>query len=245
MSIFKNNNLDPFGTNSLFADINNTNQQINSMNLPSFAKEEEEKKRKKAEQIMKLRNLADTLNMVNAQKSGNAQAAAMYSNRRRQRQLDEEARLKKAEQENNNKLFMKSLEGTPYEELGKSLNANEIRKVIVQDKINQFTQSGKNSDTANMKNYESLIAIINDPTKTKEEKDIARRVYGVQGKTKQEFVSDSISDLLKQKDLIGNPVYNQNNVQEAIPQLEKLYDLIFQNEETVSKYKIEELPNSN
>lgn len=99
MSIFNNNNLDPFGTNSLFADINNTNQQINSMNLPSFAKEEEEKKRKKAEQIMKLRNLADTLNMVNAQKSGNAQAAAMYSNRRRQRQLDEEARLKKAEQQ--------------------------------------------------------------------------------------------------------------------------------------------------
>lgn len=99
MSIFNNNNLDPFGTNSLFADINNTNQQINSMNLPSFAKEEEEKKRKKAEQIMKLRNLADTLNMVNAQKSGNAQAAAMYSNRRRQRQLDEEARLRKAEQQ--------------------------------------------------------------------------------------------------------------------------------------------------
>ena len=35
MSIFNNNQLDPFGTNSLFADINKTNQQINSMNLPA------------------------------------------------------------------------------------------------------------------------------------------------------------------------------------------------------------------
>ena len=34
MSIFNNNKFDPFGTNSLFADINKTNQQINSMNLP-------------------------------------------------------------------------------------------------------------------------------------------------------------------------------------------------------------------
>ena len=34
MSIFYNNKLDPFGTNSLFANINKTNQQINSMNLP-------------------------------------------------------------------------------------------------------------------------------------------------------------------------------------------------------------------
>ena len=35
MSIFNNNKFDPFGTNSLFADINKTNQQINSMNLPA------------------------------------------------------------------------------------------------------------------------------------------------------------------------------------------------------------------
>lgn len=98
MSIFNNNKFDPFGTNSLFADINNTNQQINSMNLPSFAKEEEEKKRKKAEQMMKLQNLADTLNMVNAQKSGNAQGVALYSNRMKERQLEQQAAKAKAEQ---------------------------------------------------------------------------------------------------------------------------------------------------
>ena len=98
MSIFNNNNFDPFGTNSLFADINNTNQQINSMNLPSFAKEEEEKKRKKAEQMMKLQNLADTFNMVNAQKSGNAQGVALYSNRMKQRQLEQQEAKAKAEQ---------------------------------------------------------------------------------------------------------------------------------------------------
>jgi hypothetical protein len=152
---------------------------------------------------------------------------------------------RQANMQKNDQAFMESVKGTPYEDLAKYLNPNEIRKVITEDKINQFTQSGKNSATANMKNYEALIAIINDPKKSKEEKDIARSVYGVIGKTKQEFVSDSIGDLFKQTDVVGNPLYNQNNIQEAIPQLEKIYDLIFQNEETVSKYKIEELPNNN
>ena len=67
------------------------------MNLPSFAKEEEEKKRKKAEQMMKLQNLADTFNMVNAQKSGNAQGVALYSNRMKQRQLEQQEAKAKAE----------------------------------------------------------------------------------------------------------------------------------------------------
>ncbi len=34
MSIFNNNSFNPFGTNNLFDEINKTNQQINSMNLP-------------------------------------------------------------------------------------------------------------------------------------------------------------------------------------------------------------------
>lgn len=42
MSIFNNNKFDPFGTNSLFADINNTNQQMNSMNLPAQPKPQEQ-----------------------------------------------------------------------------------------------------------------------------------------------------------------------------------------------------------
>jgi len=57
--------------------------------------EEDEAKRKRAEQSLKLQNLADTLRMVNANKSGNTQGVALYSNRLANRRAAEQARLKK------------------------------------------------------------------------------------------------------------------------------------------------------
>ena len=144
MSIFNNNKLDPFGTNSLFADINNTNQQINSMNLPSFAKEEEEKKRKKAEQMMKLQNLADTFNMVNAQKSGNAQGVALYSNRMKQRQLEQQAAKAKAEQKAQQELLKQQQDAF--------IKANpDYAKMIQMNELFGFTPPAE-------KNRESYVA---------------------------------------------------------------------------------------
>ena len=57
--------------------------------------EEDEAKRKKAEQSLKLQNLADTFRMVNANKSGNTQGVALYSERLANRRAQEAARLKK------------------------------------------------------------------------------------------------------------------------------------------------------
>jgi hypothetical protein len=139
MSIFNNNKLDPFGTNSLFADINNTNQQINSMNLPSFAKEEEEKKRKKAEQMMKLQNLADTFNMVNAQKSGNAQGVALYSNRMKQRQLEQQEAKAKAELKKQQDAF-------------KANNPDKVGMIEMNELFGFSAPSGRSS-TADIDNY--------------------------------------------------------------------------------------------
>jgi len=56
---------------------------------------EEEDKRKRAEQSLKLQNLADTFRMVNANKSGNTQGVALYSERLANRRAQEAARLKK------------------------------------------------------------------------------------------------------------------------------------------------------
>jgi len=156
MSIFNNNKLDPFGTNSLFADINNTNQQINSMNLPSFAKEEEEKKRKKAEQMMKLQNLADTLNMVNAQKSGNAQGVAMYSNRMKQRQLEQQAAKAKAEQEKainamspEQQQIYKTFGPSAAFQYQQNLQAGEIAGMAEQRQIQSLINAGYTPEQAN------------------------------------------------------------------------------------------------
>ena len=155
MSIFNNNKFDPFGTNSLFADINNTNQQINSMNLPSFEKEEEEKKRKKAEQMMKLQNLADTFNMVNAQKSGNAQGVAMYSNRMKQRQLEQQEAERKAEQKAQQQLLQQQqdafIKANPH--LADMIEMNQLfgfnpppakdRRIVLQNGVQYYADTGE------------------------------------------------------------------------------------------------------
>ena len=262
-----------FRLQGLINNMNQTNEKIDALNLPPVQEKKSSnifqkigsafgqygmddrtsadeflnlpKNQRRKMQIQGLQNFANQMNLIGAQQSGNPQRVAQAQNTIRQRQLDQENASMDLERQKNNQAFMESVKGTPYEDLAKYLNPNEIRKVITEDKINQLTQSGKNSDTANMKNYESLIAIINDPTKTKEEKELARGVYGVTGKSKEEFISDNISDLFKQKDVAGYPIYNESTIQNAIPQLEQLYDLIFQKEETVSKYKIEELPNNN
>ena len=225
MSIFNNNKLDPFGTNSLFADIKKTNQQINSMDLPSST-EEEEKKRKKAVQIMKLRNLADTLNMVNAQKSGNAQAAAMYSNRRRQRQLDEENARAKAEQKEKKEAFIKA-----YPQYAKMIEMNELfgfnppaakdRRIVLQNGIQYYADTG-------------LPVLPNAPEKTPPKLTKSDYVVDILGKMKSnpgyvltptdQRILDTIADTDPMKIMVRNRLNemqtskfsNENNNQSGL-----------------------------
>jgi len=68
--------------------------------------EEDEAKRKRAEQSLKLQNLADTLRMVNANKSGNTQGVALYSNRLANRRAEEQARLDEIEKKKKQAQFM-------------------------------------------------------------------------------------------------------------------------------------------
>jgi len=70
---------------------------------------EEEAKRKKSEQSLKLQNLADTFRMVNANKSGNTQGVALYSNRIANRRAEEAARAKAKADKNKRDNFYNSL----------------------------------------------------------------------------------------------------------------------------------------
>ena len=71
--------------------------------------EEDEAKRKRAEQSLKLQNFADTLRMVNANKSGNTQGVALYSNRLANRRAEEAARAKAKADKNKRDDFYNSL----------------------------------------------------------------------------------------------------------------------------------------
>jgi hypothetical protein len=71
--------------------------------------EEDEAKRKRAEQSLKLQNLADTFRMVNANKSGNTQGVALYSNRLANRRAEEQARLKAEQAKRDQEKLLASL----------------------------------------------------------------------------------------------------------------------------------------
>lgn len=82
-------NLNPSDTGSLGINLSPINE----------LKKQQEEEQAKADQRIKLKNLADTFRMVNANKSGNAQQSMMFANRLAQRKAEQEARQLKAQQD--------------------------------------------------------------------------------------------------------------------------------------------------
>ena len=84
---------------SLFSDLNPNSTGPLGINLSPINEQKkiDEEKAKRAERSRKLQDLADTFYMINANKSGNAQEAVMFSNRIAQRRAEDEARQKEAQ----------------------------------------------------------------------------------------------------------------------------------------------------
>ena len=97
-------NLNPNDTGSLGINISPINEQ----------KKIDEEKAKRAERSRKLQDLADTFYMINANKSGNAQEAVMFSNRMAQRRAEDEARQLKAQKELKIQDFLNTPEGSKF-----------------------------------------------------------------------------------------------------------------------------------
>lgn len=123
----------------------------------------------------KLQDFADTLRMVNANKSGNAQGVAFYSNQIKQRQLEEQAKLKKlADQKKRDDFY-------------NSLNANQ--KMIFDMKQAGMPESYiKSQFYADPKKRDSYIA-----------KDGYR--YYVDGKQERVFPGITVKETQSQEDI--------------------------------------------
>jgi len=113
--------------------------------------EEDEAKRKRAEQSLKLQNFADTLRMVNANKSGNTQGVALYSNRLANRRAEEQARLKaeqaKAEQE-------KAINAMSPEQ-------QRIYRTFGPNAAFQYGQQQRNAEIAGMAEQRQIQSLVN------------------------------------------------------------------------------------
>lgn len=123
----------------------------------------------------KLQDFADTLRMVNANKSGNAQGVAFYSNQIKQRQLEEQAKLKKlADQKKRDDFY-------------NSLNANQ--KMIFDMKEGGMPDSYiKSQFYADPKKRDSYVA-----------KDGYR--YYVDGKQERVFPGVTVTETQSQEDI--------------------------------------------
>jgi hypothetical protein len=118
--------------------------------------EEDEAKRKRAEQSLKLQNFADTLRMVNANKSGNTQGVALYSNRLANRREEEQARLKAEQAKRDEEKLIASLPPEAqriYELFGKQAAYNYA---YGQPKNNQ-PSSVKEYEFAKLEGYEGTF----------------------------------------------------------------------------------------
>ena len=118
--------------------------------------EEDEAKRKRAEQSLKLQNLADTLRMVNANKSGNTQGVALYSNRLSDRRAAEQAKLKKLADQKKRDDFYNSLNanqkmifdmkqaGMPDSYIKSQFYADpKQRRIVVQNGVQYYVDTGE------------------------------------------------------------------------------------------------------
>lgn len=110
MAISEFNN--PFG---LFkTNPTNTNAPIINTSPVNEQKKIDEQKRKRAEESKKLQDFADLLRMINANQSGNAQEAAMFSNRMAQRRAEQEAKQKEAQKQLEIEDFLNTPEGSKF-----------------------------------------------------------------------------------------------------------------------------------
>jgi hypothetical protein len=122
--------------------------------------EEDEAKRKRAEQSLKLQNLADTLRMVNANKSGNTQGVALYSNRLANRRAEEQARLKAEQAKRDEEKLINSMNPEQqriYKTFGpnaafqyqQNLQSGEIAAMAEQRQIQSLINAGYTPEQAN------------------------------------------------------------------------------------------------
>lgn len=101
ISMFNNNPLDPFGTNTLMSDIENTNQQVGLMNIPEQPSQQEQDFKRKQFGNMLL-SFADVLKGRNPA-PGVMQRTAMLDAQRKE--AEEKAKIEK---------FLATPQGAPY-----------------------------------------------------------------------------------------------------------------------------------
>ena len=185
-------NLNPSDTGSLGINLSPINEQ----------KIIDEEKREKEDKLLKLRNLADTLRMVNANQSGNTQQSMMFANRLAQRKKDQEARAKEAKRISDMQDYFGN---TKYAQMANLIDPRFAAEMRIADENKINTEKGlkeyfgdNNQAYLASKYLTPEVGFQLDQLKIKEEKDKLE---------KENF--NKVAKEIKRKDFTTNREYYQ------------------------------------
>ena len=192
-------NLNPSNTGSLGINLSPINEQ----------KKIDEQKRKRAEESKKLQDFADLLRMINANQSGNAQEAAMFSNRMAQRRAEQEARQLKAQQD----MRRRNIYNNAPKDIQMVMDYADAN--IPPAIINSLVSTPKDNRTEYERLRDRLIELNNNPKKSAQENyesDLLKtKLYG-----KKEIIpffdsdGNPTTEIFTNWDLLDNPTLEDN-----------------------------------
>ena len=197
-------NLNPSNTGSLGINLSPINEQ----------KKIDEQKRKRAEESKKLQDFADLLRMINANQSGNAQEAAMFSNRMAQRKAEQEARQLKAQQD----MQRRNIYNNAPENIQIMMDYADAN--VSPAIINSLANASKDNRTAVERSRDRLVELNNNKNRTSQEEYemnlLKTSIYG-----EKEVIpffdsnGNPLNKIITSWDLIDNPALVGNLVNQG------------------------------
>jgi len=160
--------------------------------------------------------LADILNIETARLSGDPRRLQVASQMQEQKELKQATAQSEAEI---NKAIDESNLPESQKRLLKAMDLASKTKVLYEAQTEKTL-----TDTAKQREYAQLTSILEDPEKTPEEKDLAKKFFAgiTGGKSKEQTIRELVASLAKTVNPYTQKLYTPTEIEEQIKQIEPL-----------------------
>jgi hypothetical protein len=160
--------------------------------------------------------LADILNIETARLSGDPRRLQIASQMQEQKELKQATAQSEAEI---NKAIDESNLPESQKRLLKAMDLASKTKVLYEAQTQKTL-----TDTAKQREYAQLTSILEDPEKTPEEKDLAKKFFAgiTGGKSKEQTIRELVASLAKTVNPYTSKLYTPTEIEEQIKQIEPL-----------------------
>jgi hypothetical protein len=160
--------------------------------------------------------LADILNIETARLSGDPRRLQVASQMQETKELKQATAQSEAEI---NKAIDESNLPESQKRLLKAMDLASKTKVLYEAQTKKTL-----TDTAKQREYAQLTSILEDPEKTPEEKDLAKKFFAgiTGGKSKEQTIRELVASLAKTVNPYTQKLYTPTEIEEQIKQIEPL-----------------------